>query len=96
MAAAEVEGVILTYKELEMVESHLCIATQDYITTITINRPEKRNALTGLDRGIGHIRIAAVDSEEQAVALLNPKSTQTSTVASDRKTVLLLLSHQCA
>ena len=50
----------------------------------------------GLDRGIGHIRIAAVDSEEQAVALLNPKSTQTSTVASDRKTVLLLLSHQCA
>ena len=29
-----------------MTESHLRVSTQDYITTVTINRPEKRNALT--------------------------------------------------
>ena len=29
-----------------MVEQHLIVTTSDYITTLTINRPEKRNAMT--------------------------------------------------
>ena len=29
-----------------MAEQHLLVSTRDYVTTLTINRPEKRNALT--------------------------------------------------
>ncbi len=40
---------------------------------------------SGLDHGIGHFRVAAEDSEARAATPPMPKSTQTSTVASDRK-----------
>ena len=40
---------------------------------------------TGLDHGIGHIRLVEVDSEEREVAPPIPKSPQTSNAASDRK-----------
>ena len=39
----------------------------------------------GLDHGIGHFMLFEVDSEAQAPAPLRPKSPQTSSAASDRK-----------
>ena len=48
----------------------------------------------GLDRGIGHFRVVAEDSEARAPAPPMPKSQQTSSVASDRKTAPLPLFRQ--
>ena len=42
----------------------------------------------GLDHGIGHFMLFEVDSEAQAPAPLRPKSPQTSSAASDRKSAL--------
>src|SRR5262249_48185789 len=50
----------------------------------------------GLDHGIGHLMLVEVDSEAQAVVPPRPKSRQTSTAASDRKTSRLLSSRQAA
>jgi hypothetical protein len=41
--------------------------------------------MLGLDHGIGHFRVTAEDSEARAATPPMPKSTQTTTVASDRK-----------
>src|SRR4029453_18407878 len=49
---------------------------------------------SGLDHGIGHFRLFAVDSEVRAPALPSPKSPRTSSAASDRKSAPLPLSRQ--
>ena len=51
---------------------------------------------TGLDHGIGHIRLVEVDSEEREVAPPMPKSPQTSNVTSDRKSAPPPLSRRAA
>jgi hypothetical protein len=48
----------------------------------------------GLDHGIGHFMLFEVDSEARAPAPPMPKSPQTSSAASDRKSALQLLSRQ--
>jgi hypothetical protein len=53
-------------------------------------------ALNGLDHGIGHFRIFAVDGAVRGLAPPMPKSWQTLTAASDRKTAPLQLSRQAA
>src|SRR5438128_11662018 len=50
----------------------------------------------GLDHGIGHFMLFEVDSEAQAPAPPRPKSPQTSSAASDRKSALLPSSRQAA
>src|SRR5207244_1276092 len=50
----------------------------------------------GLDHGIGHFRVAAEDSEARAATPPIPKSTQTSTGASDRKSAPRPSSRQAA
>ena len=47
----------------------------------------------GLDRGIGHFMLFEVDSEARALDPPSPKSPQTSSAASDRKSALLPSSH---
>jgi hypothetical protein len=49
---------------------------------------------TGLDHGIGHFLLFEVDSAAQAPAPPMPKSPQTSSAASDRKSALLPSSRQ--
>jgi hypothetical protein len=44
---------------------------------------------SGLDQGIGHFMLFEVDSAARAPAPLIPKSPQTLSAASDRKSVLL-------
>ena len=48
----------------------------------------------GLDRGIGHFMLFEVDSKARAPAPLIPKSPQTSSAASDRKSARLPSSRQ--
>ena len=52
------------------------------------------SALAGLDRGIGHFMLFEVDSKARAPAPLIPKSPQTSSAASDRKSARLPSSRQ--
>ena len=51
-------------------------------------------AILGLDRGIGHFMLFEVDSKARAPAPLIPKSPQTSSAASDRKSARLPSSRQ--
>ena len=53
-----------------------------------------RKCIFGLDHGIGHFMLFEVDSEAQASAPPIPKSLQTSSAASDRKSALLPSSRQ--
>jgi len=49
--------------------------------------------ITGIDHGIGHFMFFEVDSEARALDPPSPKSPQTSSAASDRKSALLPSSH---
>ena len=57
------------------------------------DRSKKVHSL-GLDRGIGHFMLFEVDAEVPVPAPPIPKSRQTSSAASDRKTALLPSSRQ--
>jgi hypothetical protein len=57
---------------------------------------ENGELLCGLDHGIGHFMLVEVDSKAQAAVPPMPKSLQTSTAASDRKTAPQPSSRQAA
>ena len=57
-------------------------------------RHVKKGEKGGLDRGIGHFMLFEVDSKARAPAPLIPKSPQTSSAASDRKSARLPSSRQ--
>src|SRR5882724_1226401 len=58
----------------------LLFSTDVVLDALPLYRYDK----AGLDHGIGHFRVAAEDSEARAATPPIPKSTHTSTVASDR------------
>ena len=70
------------------VGQHLDAIDQNAVAT------ELNAANMGLDRGIGHFMLFEVDSKARAPAPLIPKSPQTSSAASDRKSARLPSSRQ--
>jgi hypothetical protein len=77
---AEFYGPIYAYLRTDQELYHLWIGGKIYGINLQI-----LDMFRGLDHGIGHFRVAAEDSEARAATPPIPKSTQTSTVASDRK-----------
>jgi enoyl-CoA hydratase/carnithine racemase len=60
-----------------MTDSHLGIATENYVTTVTINRPEKRNALTyALLRDLQALMPQLADAREGLQAFLQKRPPQ--------------------
>ena len=75
--------------------SHHRLALQMYQAWQPDQRPVPFHmSMAGLDRGIGHFMLFEVDSKARAPAPLIPKSPQTSSAASDRKSARLPSSRQ--
>ncbi|MDH3602845.1 MAG: enoyl-CoA hydratase/isomerase family protein, partial [Candidatus Tectomicrobia bacterium] len=72
-----------------MTESHLGIATKNHVTTVTINRPEKRNALTyRLLRDLQTLMPQLADDSQTRVVVLRGAGTRAFSSGMDLNDVL--------
>ena len=66
-----------------------CAGAADVVTAVHFAREHNVCVAVGLDHGIGHFMLFEVDAKVQAPVPLRPKSPQTSSAASDRKSAPL-------
>ena len=72
-----------------MSESHLGVATENYVTTVTINRPEKRNALTyALLRDLQALMPTLADDPQTRVVVIRGAGTRAFSSGMDLNDVL--------